>query len=533
MAYAGSQPIYILSGSSRRTSGRDARRSNILAARAVAGAVRTTLGPKGMDKMLVDSSGNVVVTNDGVTILSEMDIEHPGAGMIVEVAETQEEETGDGTTTAVVLAGELLSRAEDLLDSGVHPTVVANGYRFAAAEAHEHLGSMAVAVDDEESLREVARTAMTGKAAESAREHLADLVVRAVSAVHAVHEDGEIDLDDVSVETVVGGSVDDSTLVEGVVIDKERAKEGMPRRVEDAKVLLADVPLEIRETEVSAELNVTSPEQLQQFMEREEAELRGLVDAIVDSGANVVFCQKGIDDLVQHFLTREGVLAVRRVKKSDMRSLARATGARRISDFGDFSAEDLGRAGLVEERDLGDETFIFVEECENPRSVSLLLRGGTEHVVEEVERAVEDAMGVVRVTLLDGRVLPGGGATEIALAAALRDFAEGVEGREQLAVEAFADSLEVVPRTLAENAGLDPIDSLVALRARYAAGDAAAGLDAYSGEVSDMFDLHVVEPLRVKEQAIDGATEAIELVLRIDDVIAAGPLDDSGDDFDF
>jgi chaperonin GroEL (HSP60 family) len=268
-------------------------------------------------------------------------------------------------------------------------------------------------------------------------------------------------------------------------------------------------------------------------MEREEAELRGLVDAIVDSGANVVFCQKGIDDLVQHFLTREGVLAVRRVKKSDMRSLARATGARRVSDFGDFSAEDLGRAGLVEERDLGDETFIFVEECENPRSVSLLLRGGTEHVAEEVERAVEDAMGVVRVTLLDGRVLPGGGATEIALAAALRDFAEGVEGREQLAVEAFADSLEVVPRTLAENAGLDPIDSLVALRARHAAGDAAAGLDAYSGEVSDMFDLHVVEPLRVKEQAIDGATEAIELVLRIDDVIAAGPLDDSGDDFDF
>jgi thermosome len=529
MAYAGSQPIYILSGSSRRTSGRDARRSNALAARAVAGAVRTTLGPKGMDKMLVDSSGNVVVTNDGVTILSEMDIEHPGAGMIVEVAETQEEETGDGTTTAVVLAGELLSRAEDLLDSGVHPTVVANGYRFAAAEAQEHLRSMATAVDDEASLREVARTAMTGKAAESAREHLADLVVRAVSAVH---EGGEIDLDDVGVEAVVGGSVADSTLVEGVVIDKERAKEGMPRRVEDARVLLADVPLEIRETEVSAELNVTSPEQLQGFVEREEAELRGLVDAIVDSGANVVFCQKGIDDLVQHFLTREGVLAVRRVKESDMRSLARATGARRVSDFGDFSAEDLGRAGVVEERDLGDETFVFVEECENPRSVSILLRGGTEHVVEEVERAVEDAMGVVRVTLLDGRVLPGGGATEIALAAALRDFAEGVEGREQLAVEAFADSLEVVPRTLAENAGLDPIDSLVALRAGHAAGEAAVGLDAYSGEVSDMFDLHVVEPLRVKEQAIDGATEAIELVLRIDDVIAAGPLDDS-DDFDF
>jgi chaperonin GroEL (HSP60 family) len=307
----------------------------------------------------------------------------------------------------------------------------------------------------------------------------------------------------------------------------------MPRRVEDARVLLADVPLEIRETEVSAELNVTTPAQLEQFLEREEAEIRGLVDDIVESGANVVFCQKGIDDLAQHYLTREGILAVRRVKKSDMRALARATDARRLSEFGELSADDLGYAGVVEEREIGDETMIFVEGCENPRSVSLLLRGGTEHVVDEVERAVEDAMGVVRVTLLDGKVLPGGGAPEIALAAALRDFAEGVEGREQLAVEAFADALEVVPRTLAENAGLDPIDSLVALRAKHDAGVSAAGLDAYTGEVNDMFDLQVVEPLRVKQQAIDGATEAIELILRIDDVIAAGDLGDGGDDFDF
>ena len=526
MAYVGGQPIYILSGSSRRTGGRDARRSNVLAAGAVAGAVRTTLGPKGMDKMLVDSSGNVVVTNDGVTILGEMDIEHPGAGMMVEVAETQEEETGDGTTTAVVFAGELLARADDLLDSGVHPTVVANGYRFAAAEAREVLESMAVEADGE-LLAEVARTAMTGKAAESAREHLADLVVRAVSAVR---EGESIDLDDAGVETVVGGSVADSSLVEGVVLGEERANEGMPRRVEDARVLLADVPLEVRETEVSAELDVTSPDQLRAFMEREEAELRGLVDAIVGSGANVVLCRKGIDDLVQHYLTREGVLAVRRVTDSDMRALARATGARRVSDFGDFSAEDLGRAGLVEEREVGEETLLFVEDCENPRSVTLLLRGGTEHVVEEVGRAVDDAMGVVRVTLLDDRVLPGGGAPEVALAAALRDFAEGVEGREQLAVEAFADALEVVPRTLAQNAGLDPIDSLVALRTKHDAGTTAAGLDAYSGEVSDMFDLHVVEPLRVKQQIVDGAAEAVELVLRIDDVIAAGPL--SGSDAD-
>jgi chaperonin GroEL (HSP60 family) len=371
---------------------------------------------------------------------------------------------------------------------------------------------------------------MTGKAAESAREHLADLVVRAVSAVR---EGDAIDLDDVGVETVVGGSVDDSVLVEGVVLDEERAKEGMPRRVEDATVLLADVPLEVRETEVSAELNVTSPDQLEQFLEREEAELRGLVDAIVDAGANVVLCRKGIDDLVQHYLTREGVLAVRRVKSSDMRALARATGARRISDFEDFSAEDLGHAGAVEERRVGDETLLFVEECANPRSVTLLLRGGTEHVVSEIERAVEDAMGVVRVTLLDGKLLPGGGAPEIALADALRAFADGVEGREQLAVVAFADALDVVPRTLAENAGLDPIDSLVALRTKHDAGETAAGLDAYSGEVSDMFELHVVEPLRVKERAIDGAAEAVELVLRIDDVIAAGPLDGDGGDEEF
>jgi thermosome len=455
-----------------------------------------------------------------------MDIEHPAAQMIVEVAKSQEEETGDGTTTAVVLAGQLLARAEDLLENDVHPTVIANGYRFAAAEARTVLEGMAAPADDAR-LREVARTAMTGKAAESARDLLADLVVGAVSAVR--EEDGSIDLDDVSIETAVGGGVDDASLVEGVVLDKERVKEGMPRWVEDARVLVCDVPLEIRETDVSAELNVTTPEQFQQFVEREEAEIRGLVEAIVESGANVVVCQKGIDDLAQHYLTKAGVFAIRRAKKSDVRALARATGARVLSDLSEFSAEDLGHAGLVEEREIGEETLTFIEGCENPKSVSLLLRGGTEHVVREVERAVEDAMGVARVTLLDELVLPGGGASEIELAAALRDFADGVEGREQLAVEAFADAMEVIPRTLAENAGLDSIDSLVALRARHDAGETSAGLDAYTGEVIDMYELEVVEPLRVKTHAIEAATEAVELMLRIDDVIAADLREDDAD----
>jgi thermosome len=530
MAYIGNQPILILSEGSHRTSGRDAQAMNIAAARAVAEAVRTTLGPKGMDKMLVDSMGDVVITNDGVTILREMDIEHPAAQMIVEVAKAQEDETGDGTTTAVILAGELLKNAEDLLENDVHPTVIANGYRFAAAEARSLLEGMAMEVgNDDERLTEIARTAMTGKGAESAREMLAELAMR---AVRAVEEDGDIDLDDVSVEAIVGGSIADSELVEGVVIDKERAHDNMPQRVEDAAVLLVDSAIELREPDTDAELQITTPQQLQQFLDSEERQLRELVDAVVDAGANVVFCQKGIDDLAQHFLAKKGILAVRRVKKSDMRALSRATGGRIVSDIEDISDEDLGHAGLVEERDVGNETLIFVEECENPKSVSLLLRGGTEHVVDEVERAIEDALGVVRVAMLDGTVLPGGGAPEVELAIGIRDFADSVTGREQLAAEAFANALEIVPRTLAENAGLDPIDTLVALRAKHDAGETGAGLDAYTGDVTDMTELHVVEPVRVKLQAIESATEAVELMLRIDDVIAAGNLS-KGDEEDF
>ncbi|KZN24391.1 thermosome subunit [Haladaptatus sp. R4] len=518
-------PILILGEEAQRTSGRDAREMNVTAGRAVAEAVRTTLGPRGMDKMLVDSMGDVVVTNDGVTILTEMDIEHPAATMMVEVAETQEDETGDGTTTAVILAGDLLRRAEDLLEQGVHPTTVARGYRLASEEAYRLLEAASHPVEERDLLTEIAQTAMTGKGAEAAKEALSELVVRAVRAVYDEDGDGgDIDLSNVTVETVVGGGISDSELVEGVVVDKERVNDDMPWRVEDATIALVDTPIEVQETETDTAVSITDPDQLQGFLDREEAQLREMVERITDSGANVVFCQKGIDDMAQHLLAQEGVLAVRRAKKSDVQHLARATGARVVSSLGDIDSDDLGHAGIVEERNVAGDTRIFVEGCDNPRSVTLLLRGGTEHVVEEVERAVHDSLGVVRVTLLDGQVLPGGGAPETTLALGLREYADGVGGREQLAVEAFADAMETVPRTLAENAGISPIDGVTDLRSRHDAGEENVGLDAETGEVVDMLDVGVVEPRRVKSRAIGSATDVAELLLRIDDVISAGDL---------
>jgi thermosome len=499
----GGQPLIVLSEDSQRTSGRDAQSMNITAGKAVAESVRTTLGPKGVDKMLVDSSGNVVVTNDGVTILKEMDIEHPAANMIVEVAETQEDEVGDGTTTSVVIAGELLAKAEDLLEQDIHATILAQGYRQAAAKATEILENVAIDVDedDEKVLKQISATAMTGKGAESAKTHLSGLVV---DAVRAVADEDEIDTDNIKVEKVVGGSVDQSELIEGVIIGKERVHENMPYLKEDANIALLDSAIEVKETEIDAEVNVTDPEQLQQFLDQEEKQLREMVDKLVDVGADVVFCQKGIDDMAQHYLAKEGILAVRRAKKSDMKKLARATGGRVVSNIDDIEADDLGFAGSVAQKDIAGSEKIFVEDVEKARSVTLVLRGGTEHVVDEVERAIEDALGVVRVAMLDGTVLPGGGAPEVELAIGIRDFADSVTGREQLAAEAFANALEIVPRTLAENAGLDPIDT----------------------------ELHVVEPVRVKLQAIESATEAVELMLRIDDVIAAGNLS-KGDEEDF
>ncbi|SMO60113.1 thermosome subunit [Halorubrum cibi] len=530
----GNQPMIVLSEESQRTSGKDAQNMNITAGKAVAESVRTTLGPKGMDKMLVDSGGSVVVTNDGVTILKEMDIDHPAANMIVEVSETQEDEVGDGTTSAVVVAGELLDQAEELLDQDIHATTLAQGYRQAAEKAKEILEEDAIEVteDDRDTLVEIAQTAMTGKGAENSKDLLADLVVDAVLAVK--DEDG-IDTENVSVEKVVGSSIDQSELVEGVIVDKERVDENMPYAVEDANVALFDGAIEVKETEIDAEVNVTDPDQLQQFLDQEEEQLREMVDHLVDIDADVVFVGDGIDDMAQHYLAQEGILAVRRAKSDDLKRLARATGGRVVSNLEDIESDDLGFAGSVAQKDVGGDERIFVEDVEEAKSVTLILRGGTEHVVDEIERAIDDSLGVVRTTLLDGQVLPGGGAPEAELALQLRDFADSVGGREQLAVEAFADALEVIPRTLAENAGLDPIDSLVDLRSRHDGGEFGAGLDAYTGDVIDMEAEGVVEPLRVKTQAIESATEAAVMILRIDDVIAAGDLkgggtDDDGDD---
>ncbi len=529
----GNQPMIVLSEESQRTSGKDAQSMNITAGKAVAESVRTTLGPKGMDKMLVDDAGSVVVTNDGVTILDEMDIEHPAANMIVEVAQTQEDEVGDGTTTAVVIAGELLQKAEDLLDQDIHATILAQGYRQAAEKAKEILEEEAIDVDadDDEALENVAATAMTGKGAESAKDHLAALVRR---AVQSVADDDGVDTDNIKVETVVGGSIDESQLVEGVIVDKDRVHDNMPKFAEDADIALLDTAIEVPETEIDTEVNVSDPDQLQEFLDQEEKQLREMVDHIADAGADVVFCQKGIDDMAQHYLAQEGILAVRRGKKSDISALARSTGARVVSNVEDITEEDLGFAGSVTEKELAGSEAIFVEDVEDAKAVTMILRGGTDHVVDEVERAIEDALGVVAATLEDGKILPGGGCPETELSLGLRDYADSVGGREQLAIEAFADAIDVIPRTLAENAGLDPIDSLVELRSAHDGGDNLVGLNAYTGEVEDMSD-EVVEPLRVKTQAVESATEAAVMILRIDDVIAAGDLkggqgDDDEDD---
>jgi thermosome len=514
-------PIYILREGSQRTAGRDAQRSNIMAAKAVAGAVRTTLGPKGMDKMLVDTLGDVVITNDGVTILKEMDIEHPAAKMMVEIAKTQDQEVGDGTTTAVVLAGELLKQAEGLLEQEIHPTVIAAGYRAAADKSMEILKGLAVSVStkDEDLLRKIAITAMTGKGSQAAREELADMAVKAVRAV--VDEDGTVDTDNITVEKKVGGGITDSLLVSGVVIDKDRLHPSMPKSVTDARIALLNAAVEIEKTEVDAKIQITSPDQLQAFLDQEEKMLKDMVDKIVATGANVLFVQKGIDDLAQHFLAKAGIYTLRRVKKSDMEKLARATGGRVVTSIHEISKDDLGKAGLVEERKVSDEKMTFVQQCDNPKSVSIILRGGTEHVVDELDRAMEDALRVVGVAVEDNMLVAGGGAPEVELALRLRAYASTVGGREQLAIESFADAMEIIPKTLAENAGIDQIDTLVALRSAHEKGMKGAGLDMDTGEAVEMLELGVVEPLRVKTQAIKSATEVAVMILRIDDVIAS------------
>lgn len=518
------QPIFILPEGTQRTTGRNAQKNNIAAAKLVAETVRTTLGPKGMDKMLVDSLGDVVVTNDGVTILKEMSIEHPAAKMIVEVAKTQEDEVGDGTTTAVVLAGELLKKAEDLLEKQIHPTVIVKGFRIAEAKAQEYLQQMAEPLkdDDMKTLMKLAVTAMTGKGAESAQDNLAALCVKAITTI-MTKEDGTImiDLDDVKVEKKVGASVDKSSLVQGIVVDKERVHPGMPRRVEKAKIALIDSAFEIKNPEVDAKIQITDPNQLQAFLAQEEGMLKKMVESIASVGAKVVFCQKGIDDIAQHYLAKRGIFAARRVKKSDMEKLAKATGANIVTNLDDIGKDDLGYAGNVEERKIGDEEMTFVEGCKNPKAVTLLLRGGTEHVVDEVKRAMEDALGDVASALKGGKVVAGAGASEVEVARNLRKFANSLSGREQLAVQMFADALEIIPITLAENAGLDPIDILTELKASHDRKVKWAGVDVFSGKAMDAWAKGIIEPLSIKTQALSSATEVAMMILRIDDVIAS------------
>lgn len=496
-----------------------------MAAKAVAEAVRTTLGPKGMDKMLVDSMGDVVITNDGATILKEMDIEHPGAKMIVEVAKTQDAEVGDGTTTAAVLAGEFLTTAEDLLESGVHPTVIASGYRLAANQATKIIDTITISAspEDTETLEKIAATAITGKGAEAQKKHLSSLAVKAVKSVAEKSEDGKItvDIEDVKVEKRPGGSIKDSEIVDGVIVDKERVHPAMPEVVENAKVLLLSVPIELKKTETKAEIKITNPDQMQLFLDQEEAMLKEIVDKVINTGANVVFCQKGIDDLAQYYLTKAGIFGMRRVKKSDMDKLSRATGAKIITNLDEIEESDLGYAGLVEEKDVTGSRMTFVTGCKDSKTTSILLRGGTEHVVEGLERALEDALRVVGVALEDQKIVVGGGSPEIELSLRLKEYAATLKGREQLAVTKFAESLEVIPKTLAENAGLDPIDMLVEMRSQHEKGNKRAGLNVYTGKIEDMFENNVVEPLRIKTQAINAATEAAIMILRIDDVIAS------------
>ncbi len=529
----GGEPIIVLKEGTERERGRGAQFNNIAAAKAVAEAVRSTLGPKGMDKMLVDSMGDVTITNDGVTILKEIDIKHPAAKMVVEIAKTQDDECGDGTTTAVVLAGELLKKAEDLVEQNVHPTTLVNGYKLAAVEAVNVLSKMGVKVapSDRKRLVDIAATSMAGRSVGPAKDYLAGIVVDAVTQVaEKLDKKYSADVDNIKVEKKHGGSVYDTQLITGLIIDKERVHPRMPKVVKNAKIALLDVAIEIKKTEVDAKIQIRDPTQLQKFLDEEENSLRGMVDAVAKSGANVLLCQKGIDDLAQHYLAKKGILALRRIKKSDMEKLARATGGKVVSTLDDLKKSDLGSASLVEERKVGDDDMTFITGCKNPKSVSILIRGGTEHVVDEIERSMNDALKVVALVIEDGRAVPGGGAPEIEVSLRLREYATSVGGREQLAIEAFAEAMEIIPWTLGENAGLDSIDLLIKLKSKHEGkkGSKNAGLDVNTGGPGDMLRMKILEPLRVKTHAIESATEVASMILRIDDVIAAKKFDKEG-----
>ena len=522
------QPMYIMPENTQRTMGRDAQRNNILAAKIVADCVKTTLGPKGMDKMLVDRAGNIVITNDGVTILEEMEIEHPAAKMMVDIAKTQENEVGDGTTTAVMLAGKLLENAEKLLDMKIHPTVIIKGYKLASKEAERILNEMAVKSDNvsDTVLRYIAMTAMTGKGAENDKEKLGDIVVK---AVRRVTEGKTINLEDIKIEKSKGKAVEDSQLIEGIVLDKEKVSIEMPEKVMNAKIALVDFALELKSPEGDAKISISSPDQLQGFIEREERLLKEMTEKIISTGANVIFCQKGIDDVAQYYFAKAKIYACRRIPKSDMEKLARATHGHIISSLNDLTSNELGKARVVKEVVHGDgEKMTYVEGCENPKSVSILIRGGTEHVIDEIERAIMDGLGDIASVIRYGSIVAGAGAVEIELAKKLREYSNKLGGREQLAVEEFAKALESIPATLAENAGLDPIDIVTELKSRHDKGEKYAGINLLTNKIENVLEAGVLEPTKNKLQAISSASEVAMMILRIDDVLAANNKKGSG-----
>ena len=521
------QTFIILKEGTERSRGKDARDTNIQAAQIVAEVVKSSLGPKGMDKMLVDSFGDITITNDGATMLKEMDIQHPAAKMMVEVSKTQDDEVGDGTTSVVILTGELLGKAVELMSKKIHPTVVIDGYRDAMEQALKVLEEIALHVDpkDKEVLKKVAVTSMASKLVSGYSDYIADLAVDAILQIAEEADDGiEVDLDMVKIEKKPGGSITDSSLVWGLIIDKEAVHDDMPKLVNDARIGLLDSAMEIEKTEFSAKIQIDSPEEIQTYLDHEERTLRELVEKVKDAGINVLFCQKGIDDMVQHFLAREGILAALRVKKSDMEALSKATEAKIVNSVDKISGEDVGYAARVEERKIGDDKLIFVEGCKNPKAVSILVRGGTERIVDEVDRSLHDALSVIKDVVQESRIVAGGGAPEIEVARKLRRYAEGTAGRERLAVQAFAEAIEVIPITLAENAGMDPIDTLSELQSRHEKGEIWVGVNALEGKVSDMAELNVYEPLQVKTQAVKSATEASTMLLKIDDVIASSKM---------
>lgn len=517
------QPVVILKEGTERSTGRDARGSNIMAARIVSEAVKTSLGPKGMDKMLVDSFGDVTITNDGATMLKEMDVQHPAAKMMVEVSKTQDDEVGDGTTSVVILTGELLGKATELMEKKVHPIVIIDGYRQAEEKALEILEDIAEKVDpkDKKVLKKVSMTTMASKLINQHSEYLSGIAVEAVLQVAEESNGGyEVDLDNIKIEKKPGASMTETRLVQGLIIDKEVVHDGMPKQVKKATIGLLNAAMEIEKTEFDSKIAIETPEQMQAYLDQEEQMLRDMVKKVKDAGINVLLCQKGIDDMVQHFLAREGIFASRRLKKSDMEALAKATGAKVVNSVDQLSKEDAGYAELVEERKISDDKMIFVEGCKNPKAVSILIRGGTERVVDEADRSIHDALCVVKDVVQEPKIVAGGGAPEIETARLLRDFAEKLAGRERLAVVAFADALEVIPITLAENSGMDPIDAISEMQSAHAKGNKWVGVNGYTNKVEDLSKINVYEPMVVKAQAIKSATEAATLLLKIDDIIA-------------